>query len=253
MKYISKKIFLLTMMVALCTACFNFDDYFDPLDKGKIFKEIIVDTDSIAANGESTGKIIVRINDRISPAARNVIFKTSLGTFEGDKGDSLAVEAVRINGYYESVAELTSLRAGNATVTIEVGGVEADTMPVIKFKKEFPTAIASVSVDSFAITNNFRSEVNITALLVLINGKPSVGHPVAFTVLKNQDNTNDTIGAFVNGNNVAITNSEGKAQIRYSAGEVNYRGYLTIKATTKGVGGKDLPPKTTIIYLSNNQ
>lgn len=240
MKSILKHSYLI-IVCALSIACYNPDDYID-IDKNKIIYLEKKDTTSIA-DGINKVTVKVKISDEAAREKREVIFKTDLGSFQNGS-DSIVVDA---EDNFMASASLASLVAGTATVSAEIMGVKAQNTYTIKFDKAYPEKI-TVSVDSFAIANNFQSEVLITASLETNNrGKSSAGHPVSFIVT---NGNGEAVGTFLNNINTGTSDMKGKVFIRYSAGEVNQSGYLAITATTTTVTGSSISG-TTHIFLSD--
>lgn len=222
--------------------CFNPEDYESP-DPGKIVWFVSGDT-TVAADASSSAKIVAQISPDAAPERRKVVFKTSSGSFKNGSGDSVVVEA---NKDFQATAYLTSIKTLTSEVSIKARSVKSDVTRKIEFTKAYPDKIA-VTVDSFAIENNFKSEVLITASLSLNNGgKPSVGHRVNF---KATDQGGHDLGHFLNGQDFAFTGADGKTSIRYSAGETSYKGPLTITAVTATSDGTSIN-HATIIYLTN--
>jgi hypothetical protein len=231
----------LIIVSGMGTACYNPDDYIN-IDEDKIISLDKKDT-TIVADGVSSVPVVVRISDESVRGNRSVIFKTDLGFFKNGKGDSIVVNA---NEDFKAFASLASLRTGTATVSAKILGVKAKNNYRVTFEKAYPDKIV-VSVDSFAIANNYQSEVLITASMSTNNGgKPSAGHPVSFFV----SNANGVpLGDFLNNISTGISDIEGKVRVRFSAGEVDQNGYLTITATTTTATGSI--SGTTRIYLFN--
>jgi len=224
------------------TSCFNPEDYVTPDDDIIRFRNG-EDTIKITANGIDTAVIKAQISNEAALSRRRVTFKTNLGSFVGGKGDSIVVEA---DNAFKASASLTSVKTGTANVTAKIMGIKTQNTVKVAFAPAYPTKI-TVAVDSFAIANNFRSEVVITASLSAPEGaKPSEGYSVEFFL---KDAGGNDIGAFLNNDNTSSTGTDGKAKIRYSAGEVDQEGYLTITATTKDINGNNISG-TTRIFLS---
>ena len=244
MKALIKSSVIFFCIGSLCTSCFNPDDYVTPKDD--IIKLVKGEESEKLANGVDAALITAQISDKAAPGRRKVIFKTSLGFFLGGKGDSIVVEA---DESFKASAKVVSLKAGTANVTAKIMEIKAKDVINITFSKAFPDSI-SVSVDSFSVANSFKSEILITASLSAPNGgKPSAGHEVMFSV---NDSVGNNIGTFLNNINTSKTDTDGKAKIRYSAGEVDQEGYLTVIATTEDEDKNEITA-TTRIYLSNQK
>lgn len=161
MKTLIKNCIMFFCLGSLCTSCFNPDDYVSP--KEDLIKLVKIEDTKKIANGVDAALITAQISDKAAPGRKKVIFKTSLGYFLGGKGDSIVVEA---DESFVASAKVASLKDGTANITAK------DTVS-INFSKALPDNI-SVSVDSFSVTNSFKSEILITASLSAPNGgKPS--------------------------------------------------------------------------------
>jgi hypothetical protein len=247
MKLLVRNTCFILSLVIICSGCFNPEDYYKPNDDNIItFTSRQIDT--VRADGVSSSRIIVKISDKASQGRRKVIFKATSSFFLGGKGDSMIVEADP-DSAFQAKAELASLRVGTANVSAEIMGVEAKEPRTVVFTKAYPNSI-SVSVDSFSIANNFKSEVLISVIMGARNGgKPSMNHPVKFFV---SNASGSAVGTFLNNRSSGSSDAEGKVRIRYSAGELEQDGYLTITATTDTAMDHSVSA-TTRIFLSKGK
>jgi hypothetical protein len=227
------------LLCATMASCFNPDKYDDP------DPDDIVHVVSGNATGVANGKTVVVVKGTVSKNAskqkRYIVFKTTLGSFVGGKGDSLVKEAYP---NFEAKAELISVEDGEAVVFAESQGIRSKDSVVVHFDKVLPSSI-TVTVDSFAVSSQYNRDVIITATMEGVGGgKPSVGAVVRFEV---QDSSGNDVGFFLNGNNKASSDANGVAKIRYSPGGVPYRGYLFIKAFSED--NPAATPGSTRIFL----
>ena len=231
---------LALLLAAALTACFNPDAYVAPSGAGRIAFGASART--ALADGVSVAELQAQLTADAAPGRRAVVFKTTLGSFKKGQGDSLVVQA---DSSGLARAELVSGRAGTATVSVRAGSLRAVKTQQIEFQPAFPDALTA-SVDSFSISNALNSELLLAATLRTANGgKPSVGHPVSFVVFTA---AGDSVGAFLNGQNVGSTDANGVARVRYSPGRVNYQGFLTVRARTRKADNT-LLAATTPVYL----
>ncbi|MFD2936145.1 hypothetical protein [Spirosoma flavum] len=215
----------------LAFGCFNPDDYDTPPSSTDKISFISADVYDKVADGVDAAEVKVRISDKASPGRRTVIFKTSSGFFVGGKGDSIAVPAMED---FTAAAQLKSLIATTAEVTAKILTVEAPDSRKVTFKRAYPSEIV-VTVDSFAVTSPYVNKTTLTASLRTENGgKPSIGHPVEFSVRQPESTSpsSTTIGDFLNNNSTAKTDANGQAIIRYTPGANAQKGYATVVAST---------------------
>jgi hypothetical protein len=232
------------VILCLISSCFKPADY-ENTDPSLLINITTNDT-TVPADGAATAIIKARLSKDAAPDRRMVIFKTSLGTFQSGSGDSVKVEAKNTADGIIATAYLTSISEGEAVVKTSILGYEANQPMKVTFVRAYPEGIR-VSVDSFAIHASYQSEVLITATVSTANGKASAGTLVNFEV---RDDNNNLVGTYLNGRSSARTNQQGTASVRYSAGETNTRGRLTIQATTTKADGTDLPA-TTQLFLTD--
>jgi len=219
------KIAWVCICVLLFLGCFNPEDYDTPLASADKISFISENITNVPADGINTGLVKVRISDKASPGRRTVVFKTSSGFFIGGKGDSIAVTAAES---FSASAQLANLNATTAIVTAKIINVTTLGNLTITFVRVYPATI-SVAVDSFSVAKDYKGETIITATLRIENGgKPSIGHPVQFTVTRP---SNPAVGDFLNDKSIAITDADGKAKIRYTPGATE-PGYATVTAST---------------------
>lgn len=226
--------------------CFNPDDYDKPPYSSELIYFLSSTTTDVLADGVSSADIVIGISEKASPGKRTVVFKASSGSFVGGKGDSIAVTAIE---NFTVSAKLTNSNVTTAIVTATIQGIETRDSRTISFIKAYPEKITSVSVDSFAVSGNYKGKVTITAMLRSANGRPSTGHPVLFSVRRLNGNL---IGDFLNGKSTALTDASGNAKISYSPGITGYQDYATIRAVTAtkdNAGSQDSTSETTRIYI----
>jgi len=222
--------------------CFNPDKYNDIKPKG-IIAFTTGDGTTVPADGSSSFSVTVQISKDAVAAKRNVVFKTTLGSFKGGTADSIVV-AVDTN--FNATAKLVSLNMGPAVVSAKILGVTASGGPKVTFSPAYADSV-KVAVDSFSIRNNFKSEVVVTASLKSGKGKPTIGQVVNFSVV---DAAGNPVGTFLNGIATGTSDMAGQVQLRYSAGNTAYMGWLTIRAAA--VSGSAPPVSgTTQIYLDH--
>lgn len=226
-------------LLLLGTGCFNEDTY--DLVEGKDIVNLHVDTLSkVQANGHESAIIDVNISNNADPSRRNILLKTSLGSFVGGKGDSIIVTA---NHGFRTEAKLISTKVGSATISATISGLKATSSGAVKYIRAYPDRI-TVTVDSFAVSDTFKDEIIITASLKSGNGIPSEKHLVTFNVL---DFNGNPIGFFLNNRNNAETNESGKASIRFSPGTTGSSGQLKIVADTQT---EDLSSLVATTYIN---
>lgn len=229
--------------------CFNPKDYDTPPVSSDSIWWVSGNAKDVLANGATAAKVVAQISDKAAPGRRTVVFRTTSGAFVGGKGDSIAVE---VDQNFRASAELTNTSPGEAAVYAKIRGVSTVDSVRVNFIQVYPTKILSVTVDSFAVRSNYKSEVWITATLSADKGIPSVGHPVTFSATQLDGKT--SVGGFLNNNPVAKTDASGKARIRYSPGVTTYQNFAIIKATIttkKDPASTDTTSNTTRIYILN--
>jgi len=220
---------LIFPLCIISTACYRADEYNNP--DPDLLKLEHADTPVTAvADGSTAVEIRAHISQDAARGRRNVVFKTTLGSFQEGKGDSLVREA---DENFTATAKLVSTNVGIAHISAKAYGVTAKDKVMVDFQRASPTSL-TVSVDSFAISNRINNELTITANAKLDKGRrPSAGTIVVFNVHypSNPAGPLATAGSFVNNIRQASTDANGVARIRYSPGGVNYQGNLTITAT----------------------
>ena len=244
-KHLLKPTIILTGLVAF--GCFNPEDYDTPPVSSDLIWLVSGNAKDVPANGATRAKVVVQISDKAAPGRRTVVFWTTSGAFVGGKGDSIAVEVDR---NFRASAELTNTSPKKAEVYAKIRGISTVDSVRIDFIQAYPDKISSVTVDSFAVRANYKSEVWITASLGSGNGVPSMGYPVTFAVTQLDGKT--SVGGFLNNNPVAKTDASGKARIRYSPGVTAYENFAIVKATTttkKDPTPTDTTSRTTRIFI----
>jgi hypothetical protein len=172
-------------------------------------------------------RIEATIDTSLKGDARRVKFATSAGLF-GDKPDT----EVRAD---ESGLAVTFLRApleaGTAQVTASAGltTLRSD----VTFTTAFPERV-DVDPSAFAVEAAPGKEITITATLRRTTGVPTLGRQVTFT---------SSVGRF---SNAGPSNAAGVVVTRYTPGDTDYRGPVTITALTVGPSGSIISGSTTI-------
>ncbi|MCB2380059.1 hypothetical protein LGH70_20865 [Hymenobacter sp. BT635] len=220
---------LVVVLSLLSTGCYQPDKYDNPSPDLVQLEHTGTPLTGLA-DGTTPTEIRARISSDAARSKRTVVFRTTLGSFVGGKGDSLRTEAA---ADFVATAKLISPSEGSATVSAKTYGVEANPKVQVTFARVYPTRI-TVSVDSFAVSNSITNELLLTATLSSTDGRPSAGTLVTFdaTYPSNPAGPQATAGSFVNNIRQARTDANGVARIRYSPGGIDYQGYLTITATT---------------------
>jgi len=155
------------------------DTYTEGGEGGPAIKDIIrftgVSSLQPDADSSSTSVLTVQIYPEADAANRDVLFKTSLGTFEN--GDTLL--AVKANASGIASAMLLSDRAGRAKVSAEVKSIRIDTTVV--FQPAAPDDML-LSADAYRVDTN--TSVSVTTQLFRNPGRGKVTDPVKvfFTV-----------------------------------------------------------------------
>ncbi len=222
--------------------CFK-EDAYENVTAQELLTVKIDTLNPVQANGHASAVITVSVKKDAIRSRRTILLKTNLGEFIGGKGDSVLITA---NDSFVSEARLKSSIPGEATIIAEIAGLKKMVPGRIEFARAYPEEI-TVNVDSFSIVNSFKSESIITASLVSGNGVCSIGQAVSFSVTGPEGHG---IGAFLNGVSIAETDVNGKAKIRYSAGNTNIAGRLKITAETKKADNSTISANT-YIYLTN--
>ena len=222
------KILLNTLMliatILMIFSCFNEEDY-DQVDP----KDLLTFDDHIQtaiANGSDIVNVTVSVDSKISIAKRIIIFKTTLGSFVSGKGDSIVVK-----GDYNPKlsAKLISTKSGIANISAKIDNYTVTDSKPIFFDRAYPVQLTA-RVDSFAIRNNYKSEIIITATMKSDEGIPSQGQSVTFNAFTLEG---IPIGEFLNGRNTSISDEKGNATIRYTAGSTLYRGQINFEVQTQ--------------------
>lgn len=234
--------FFLFVFISIQFSCFKEDDY--ELTKASDVIGIEIDTvTQVEANGSAAALIKINLSNEAIPGRRKVMLKTDLGNFAGGNGDSILV---MVDNNFYGEARLTSTRPGKASVKAIIAGLEQKVDGSVNFIRAYPDKI-TVSVDSFSISNSFKSEALITAALSSGNGVPSIRQKVKFVVLTSGG---QPIGTFLNQVNTAETDASGKAHIRFSAGETSITGMLTVVAEAARADGTNIS-NLTYIHLTH--
>ncbi|SFM90390.1 hypothetical protein SAMN05428949_1235 [Chitinophaga sp. YR627] len=193
---------------------------------------------TVLADGASPATISLKIDSKAIPSKRKLLLKTSLGSFVGGNGDSIIVEA---DEQFKAGALLVSTRTGQALITATIAGHDVMDTTHITFIKAYPESI-TISVDSFSINNNYNKEILLSASLKRNNGGvPSQGYSVEFRVV---NTTGNVVGFFLNGNPNAITDGNGRTNIRYIATDAASPGKHLAIAFTQQADGSTISDTT---------
>lgn len=234
-------IWVILLAALIIVGCFKEDDY-ERNDANGFVNLIIDEQVPLPADGVASGRVEILLDSQAGKSRRTVKLKTDLGSFSGGSGDSISVT---VDHNFKGHVKLISTKAGVATVTAFVENLKKEADGKIEFVQAWPDGI-SVAVDSFSVSNSFKSEAILTARLSRGKGVPSVKQMVRFAVF---NSAGQSIGAFLNDINTAESDASGKATIRYTAGNSGQTGRLTIIAETK-LEDQTSIKATTYIYLT---
>ncbi len=179
---------------------------------------------SAPADGASASRITVAVSAGIDGAARNVRFQTNAGSFSpgGTETDVTVPAATDLTA---SVLLYSPSQIGEALVRITAGGATREVR--VRFDRALPDRIL-VSLDKLTVTDSATDQIVVTATLLRDLGKVTPGTEVTFTATRD-----DTGGGFGLLNPaVAVTDSDGKATVRFSPAGSGYTGRATVTART---------------------
>lgn len=213
------------------------------VETGDVLTEFTASAESVPADGQSAIDFTVRLSDEASTDRRNILFKTSGGSFAGKKEQT--VKATYVNGELVAKATLKApIAAGDFVVTAEP---EFDS-PVSDFKveKTIPTTLSTPSqikweTSGTGIAANAGSEVKLSGVLLNSSGKwVSQNTPVIFEDLVG---TNAAGGIFRNASTLSSDSSTVSAY--YTAGALPPSTVITIRAKTQD--GTVLPGNVQLV------
>lgn len=114
-------LFLIALIISSCTK---------DTDINEVFSDFSVSTDQVSADGQSTVNVIAILSSNADSDRRNVIFKTTSGSFLPSLTETATVKAEYDNGKLTAKATLkVSTKPGNVIVSVKpefdssVGGI----------------------------------------------------------------------------------------------------------------------------------
>lgn len=163
--------------------------------------------------------ITVKVDTLLAESARSVTLTTTAGKFDDDGEITLSPDSAGVVVAFLTPPSDTT----KATITAAASGY------VLRREIAFTRAPAEqliVNTESFVIEAEPGADIDVTAELRRLTGRPSPGIQVAFSAT---DSTGATIGTF---SNPAPSDAAGKVTARFTVGGTPYRGRVTIRATT---------------------
>jgi hypothetical protein len=165
--------------------------------------------------------ITVKIDTLLAENARAVTLSTTAGRFDDDDEVTVSPDSSgTVVAFLTPPSDTTT-----ALITATVG------THVLRRQIAFTRAPAEqliVNTESFVIEAEPGADIDVTAELRRLTGRPSPGIQVAFSAT---DTTGATIGTF---SNPLPSDSAGRVTARFTVGATPYRGRVTVRATTVG-------------------
>jgi len=216
-------------MLALTTACHEAVTPPKPVDPPITFRapELIV-SDTATADGASVLPIAVAIDTTTPPDKRAIVLNTTSGVFAATN-----TATTTVNPDADGIARSLLRAPADSTsvlVTATVNGMTSSR--TIVYHRAAPDAI-DVVPDQFALQAGSGHELQLTAYLRRVVGKPSPGLRVTFTAVDSVP-PHLARGAFLP--TVAVSDANGLATARYTLPDTTQRSPVIVRATVNPSG-----------------
>lgn len=224
-----------------------------PVTTEQIVKNLTVTPKNADADGTSVIDVSCELNSDATSDRKEILFKISSGMFAENKDQKIIKKAEFENGVLLVRTQIVvPQRAGKIIITAEPNNAELKQDYILKdsvILLRSNAATIKAETDSFAVSSNFKSDVQITGVLLNGNGrKVSNGTRVLF-----EDffaGGNPVSGRYRNVS--ASSNSDSKVFCTYSPGYVPVGSNIYIKITVLDDAGNKTNIRDSVFINVNN-